>query len=336
MGKGMGNDGLMDEYNAAPKASIGSYAPGKFEMDDSMYDEFGNYIGPELEDDDRESDDELENAWAGDDGADMQMRDQGIRRSYSYSCASLLCCCVVSRKRLSELSPLAMRGKMHPLRADDEDEEAYQVVLHEDKKYYPTADEVYGDAEVIVQEEDTQPLETPIIAPVKNKNFDLVETTPPVTTYSTEFVCSLMNYPELLRNIAVVGHLHHGKTAFMDMLVTHTHPDKWHAAKEIRYTDTRVDEQKRGLSQKAVPMSLVLESSANKSHLFNIMDTPGHVNFSDEGTAAMRLADGVVLVVDAIEGVMSNTERLIKCVAPLAACCKPCQFMAVFYVVPMV
>jgi hypothetical protein len=72
----------------------------------------------------------------------------------------------------------------------------------------------------------------------------------------------------------------------------------------LRFTDTRVDEQERGISLKAVPMSLVLESSQRKSFLLNIMDTPGHVNFSDEMTAALRLADGAVLVVDAVEGVM--------------------------------
>lgn len=51
-------------------------------------------------------------------------------------------------------------------------------------------------------------------------------------------------------------------------------------------------------------MSLVLEDSNSKSYLINIMDSPGHVNFSDEMSAALRLADGAVLVVDAAEGVM--------------------------------
>ncbi|CAI5476923.1 unnamed protein product [Closterium sp. Yama58-4] len=80
----------------------------------------------------------------------------------------------------------------------------------------------------------------------------------------------------------------------------------------MRFTDTRVDEQQRMISIKAVPMSLVLEDSAGKSYLCNVVDTPGHVNFSDEMTAGMRLADGVVLVVDAVEGVMVNTERALK------------------------
>lgn len=59
-------------------------------------------------------------------------------------------------------------------------------------------------------------------------------------------------------------------------------------------------------------MSLVLQSSKSKSHLINIIDTPGHVNFVDEVASSIRLADGVVLVVDVVEGVMINTEQIIK------------------------
>jgi U5 small nuclear ribonucleoprotein component len=59
-------------------------------------------------------------------------------------------------------------------------------------------------------------------------------------------------------------------------------------------------------------MSLVLPDLKGKSFLLNMFDTPGHVNFSDEATAAMRISDAVVLVVDVIEGVMVNTERLIR------------------------
>ena len=96
------------------------------------------------------------------------------------------------------------------------------------------------------------------------------------------------------------------------MLVQFTHPEKWDLKKELRYTDCRQDEQIRGISMKAKPISLILQNSKDKSFLFNIMDTPGHPNFTDEVSAAFRLVDGVVIVVDSVEGLMLNTEKIIR------------------------
>ena len=79
-----------------------------------------------------------------------------------------------------------------------------------------------------------------------------------------------------------------------------------------RYTDSRVDEQKRGLSIKAAPMTLLMQAPSEKHYLVNIIDTPGHLNFSDEVSAGLRLADGALLVVDVIEGVATSTERMIR------------------------
>jgi U5 small nuclear ribonucleoprotein component len=186
------------------------------------------------------------------------------------------------------------------------------IVLHEDKKFYPEADEVYPNAETLVMEEDSQPLEEPIIASVKVKTFSQAEKDVPKTTYAPEFMAGLMKTPQLVRNIAVLGHLHHGKTLFVDMLIEQTHDEAWDPAKERRYCDTRHDEQQRNISIKSTPTSLVLPSSKGKSYLVNLIDCPGHVNFSDEATAGLRVSDGVVIVVDAIEGVLSNTERLLK------------------------
>lgn len=195
------------------------------------------------------------------------------------------------------------------------------VILHEDKQYYPSAQQVYGtDVETLVQEEDTQPLSEPIIAPVKEKKFAVQEAELPPVYYSREFMTDMLNFPDQIRNIAIAGHLHHGKTAFMDMLVTETHDlterlDKRigrRKEEQLRYTDTHFLERGRGVSIKSAPMSLLLQGTKGKSHLFNIIDTPGHVNFVDEVAASVRLADGVVLIVDVVEGVQSNTEQIIK------------------------
>jgi U5 small nuclear ribonucleoprotein component len=203
----------------------------------------------------------------------------------------------------------------------DDEGPSNAVILHEDKQYYPTAQQLYGrDVETMVQEEDTQLLSQPIIEPVVQKKFAVEEVDLPQTYFSRDFMTDLMNYPEQVRNVALAGHLHHGKTALMDMLVLETHKiqerlDKKRGKKreqQLRYTDTHLLEQERGLSIKSSPMSLVLQTTKGKSHLLNIIDTPGHVNFADEVAAALRLTDGVVLVVDVIEGVQINTELIIK------------------------
>ncbi|KAF2772093.1 P-loop containing nucleoside triphosphate hydrolase protein [Teratosphaeria nubilosa] len=195
------------------------------------------------------------------------------------------------------------------------------VVLHEDKQYYPTASQVYGpDVETLIQEEDTQTLQQPIVAPVEHKKFTVEDEDLPPVSFDRGFLSSLMSFPEQVRNIAFCGHLHHGKTSLMDTLVAQTHDLTAHLEgktgkaldAQMRYTDTHILERERGLSVKASPMSLVLQGTKGKSHLLNIIDTPGHVNFADEVAAAMRLVDGVVLVVDIVEGVQTQTELAIK------------------------
>ena len=172
----------------------------------------------------------------------------------------------------------------------------------------------------MVQEEDAQPLTQPIIAPIQHKKFTVQEVDLPKVHFSRDFMTDLMSFPEQIRNIAFAGHLHHGKTALLDMLVMQTHDLDERLGKrtgrkrdeQLRYTDVHVLERERGVSIKSAPMSLVLQGTRGKSHLFNILDTPGHVNFVDEVAASLRLVDGVVLVVDVVEGVQINTEQIIK------------------------
>jgi U5 small nuclear ribonucleoprotein component len=121
-----------------------------------------------------------------------------------------------------------------------------------------------------------------------------------------------MNFPETIRNIAIVGSLHHGKTSFLDMLISESHSMKWDTEKPTRYTDVHMIERERGVSIKSMPMSLVMQNLKGKSYLCNFMDTPGHLNFSDEVSASLRICDGAILVLDVIDGVTPATEQLIK------------------------
>lgn len=189
--------------------------------------------------------------------------------------------------------------------------------MHEDKQYYPSQRELYGeDVETLLQERDAQSLSEPIIKPVDTRTFVVEEKELPEVNYSWAWQAGLMGLPSHIRNIALVGHLNHGKTSLLDMLVTETHVfpirEGKSADEQLRYTDTHVLERERGLTIKSSPISLVLKDSKEKSYLFNIMDTPGHSGFLDEVSVASKFVDGFVVVVDVVEGLMVTTKKAIE------------------------
>lgn len=121
-----------------------------------------------------------------------------------------------------------------------------------------------------------------------------------------------MKHPKSVRNVCLAGHIHHGKTMLMDILIQQTHIKDWNLERNYRWLDTRIDEQEKLISMKAAPMSLLLPDSKGKSYFVNFIDTPGHSNFWGEVSCGLRVTDGVILVVDAVEGVMMMTQRIIK------------------------
>lgn len=123
-----------------------------------------------------------------------------------------------------------------------------------------------------------------------------------------------MKNGNVIRNICVAGHLHHGKTLLIDLLIQQAHVRRpnWNLDKNYRWLDFRKDEQEKQLSIKATPVSLLLPDFNDKHYVLNVIDTPGHSNFIGEVSAGLRVCDGVVLVVDVIEGSMMMTEKIIE------------------------
>ena len=93
----------------------------------------------------------------------------------------------------------------------------------------------------MIEQEDRQNIETPILAKEEDKKFDLQENLS--TYYDTKYMKDLLQNPALVRNVCVAGHLSHGKTLLLDMLIQETHPKKWNLDKNYRWMDSRVDEQ---------------------------------------------------------------------------------------------
>ena len=126
-----------------------------------------------------------------------------------------------------------------------------------------------------------------------------------------EEVQRMMDNIENVRNVAIVAHVDHGKTTLTDSLIARAGLISKQLAGEQRWTDFDEQEQQRGITIKSANVSLGF-NYAGKDHLINLIDTPGHVDFGFHVVRAMRAVDGICLVVDAVEGVMPQTETNLR------------------------
>src|SRR5271157_4696221 len=126
---------------------------------------------------------------------------------------------------------------------------------------------------------------------------------------TTSEALKIVHNREQIRNIGIIAHVDHGKTTTSDSLLAACgmlSPSVAGQALALDYMDL---EQQRQMTVKAANVTLYYEYE-NKPYVINLIDTPGHIDFTGKVTRSLRAVDGAIVVVDAVEGVMTQTETV--------------------------
>src|SRR5437899_3047106 len=122
---------------------------------------------------------------------------------------------------------------------------------------------------------------------------------------------ALLHLKDRIRNIGTAAHIDHGKTTLSDSLIAGAGMISEELAGQQLFMDYDEQEQARGITINAAIASMVHDFEGGQ-YLINLIDTPGHVDFGGDVTRAMRAIDGVIILVDSVEGIMPQTETVIR------------------------